>query len=88
MRQRRFTAASAFTALAAACVLSLAGASGAEARQNSQQEAGAQDQGRNGKTQAADQKVCRLLPTSGTRMEKRVCMTREQWRQVEQSDER
>lgn len=32
----------------------------------------------------SDKKVCKRLKTSGTRMEKRVCLTRGQWEKVEE----
>jgi hypothetical protein len=31
----------------------------------------------------ADKKVCRRLKTSGSRMAERVCLTKEQWKQVD-----
>lgn len=35
------------------------------------------------KTVVEDKKVCKRLDSTGTRMEKRVCLTKEQWKQVE-----
>ena len=33
--------------------------------------------------QAADPKICKYLPSSYTRMTKRTCLTKEEWKQVE-----
>lgn len=33
-----------------------------------------------------DEKVCKRLETSGTRMAERVCLTKEEWKKVEQLD--
>ena len=33
--------------------------------------------------QAGEQKVCKYLPSSYTRMTKRTCLTKEEWKQVE-----
>ncbi len=32
----------------------------------------------------AEKTVCKRLPTSGTRMAERVCLTREQWKKVDE----
>lgn len=31
-----------------------------------------------------EKKICKLLPSSGTRMSKRACLTEKEWKQVEQ----
>ncbi len=35
------------------------------------------------KTAVEEKKVCKRLDATGTRMEKRVCLTKEQWQKVE-----
>ena len=35
---------------------------------------------------AADKKVCKRLETSGTRMAERVCLTKEQWKKVDEEN--
>ena len=36
------------------------------------------------KAAAEEKKVCKRLETSGTRMAERVCLTKEEWKKVEQ----
>ena len=33
---------------------------------------------------SAEKKICKQLAASGTRMEKRVCLTKAEWKQVEE----
>ena len=33
---------------------------------------------------AQEKKICRRLATTGTRMERRTCLTKEQWKKVQQ----
>ena len=34
----------------------------------------------------AEKKICKRLETSGTRMAERVCLTKEEWKKVEELD--
>lgn len=36
------------------------------------------------KSATADKKICKRLPASGTRMEERVCLTKAEWKKVEE----
>lgn len=39
-----------------------------------------------GKASDAGKKICKRLATSGTRMAERVCLTKEQWKKVDELD--
>jgi Spy/CpxP family protein refolding chaperone len=71
----------AMTALAAALVA----ATPAAAKNNTPDQA-APTAGASGKATDAEKKICKRLATSGTRMAERVCLTKEQWKKVDELD--
>ena len=56
----------------------------ASAQGNSQAAATAATAATPGAKAKEEKKVCKLLQTSGTRMAERVCLTKEEWKKVEQ----
>jgi hypothetical protein len=65
------------TALSAALLLSVPAA----AKTNAQSET---ELPKAGKSADAEKKVCKRLETSGTRMAERVCLTKDEWKKVEE----
>ena len=39
------------------------------------------------KQSAAERKICRKLPSTGTRMEKRACLTLREWQDLDRQDD-
>jgi hypothetical protein len=38
-------------------------------------------------TQAAEKKICKKLPSTGTRMAKRACLTQKEWEELERDSD-
>ncbi len=77
-----------FIASGAAAALALLLATPALARTDSKAEAGTEQSGSGAATAAADErKVCKVLEMTGARTKnKRVCLTREEWRKIDDAD--
>ena len=73
----------AITTLAALC---LAAAPAAAKTDNQEPAAAVGSDGKQAAAETADKKVCKRLKTSGTRMADRVCLTKEQWKKVDEQD--
>lgn len=70
-----------FSKLIIAVALATSAAAPAAAKTN----AGANAQNEAAESGAAEEKkICKKLPVTGTRMEKRTCLTKEQWKKAEE----
>ena len=70
--------------VSAALVASPFGASAQVAAPKSGEIGKAATQEGSGKAVAAEKKVCKQLPSSSSRLPKRVCLTANEWKQVEE----
>jgi uncharacterized membrane protein len=76
-----------FIASGAAAALALLLATPALARTDSKAEAGTEQSGSGAATAADERKVCKVLEMTGARTKnKRVCLTREEWRKIDDAD--
>lgn len=81
--------ASAFAVLVASSLAGATGASAAAALRTAQPAVSTVTAAADSpaiKAAESDKVVCRRLPSTGTRMAKRACLTREQWKEITESD--
>lgn len=64
------------TALSSALILSVPAAAKTQGQSDSQQAAAAKP--------AAEKKICKRIPVSGSNLVERVCLTKEDWKKVEE----